>query len=355
MATSAADRVAKTATGTTKKATDTAGKATKALPANPLSASAQKLLAALGQRAVSSVTDRVSGATERLTDYAEGRGKAAMAAAGTGLKKRSEGNSMMSSAVSAAMSGAKEKVKSTFSDGMGAVKGALGLGGDKGKKGKKPKITNIVEHIDVGVPIDVAYNQWTQFQDFPSFTKKVQNVAQIADEKVSWTAKVLWSTRTWESTIIDQVPEDHIIWRSEGEKGYVDGVVTFHELAPNLTRVMVVLEYHPQGLFEKTGNIWRAQGRRARLELKFFQRHVMTNVLLDPEQVPGWRGEIHDGEVTSEAPNGQVDRPEDNAEEEQPKKKRATRSASVSGSNGTRERRPPGKKPARSAKRGGSE
>jgi hypothetical protein len=62
----------------------------------------------------------------------------------------------------------------------------------------------------------------------------------------------------------------------------------------------VVIEYHPQGLFEKTGNIWRAQGRRIRLELKNFQREVMTQTLLHPDEVEGWHGEIHDGEVVDD-------------------------------------------------------
>jgi hypothetical protein len=115
---------------------------------------------------------------------------------------------------------------------------------------------------------------------------------------------VLWSHRTWESTILEQVPDDKIIWRSKGAKGYVDGAVTFHELAPRLTRILLVLEYHPQGFFEHTGNLWRAQGRRARLELKHFRRHVMSEVLLHPDEVEGWRGVIQDGEVVQDEEAG---------------------------------------------------
>jgi hypothetical protein len=127
--------------------------------------------------------------------------------------------------------------------------------------------------------------------------KKVETVDQESDEKTNWTAKVFWSRRTWEATIIEQVPDSHIIWRSTGAKGHVDGAVSFTELGPNLTRVLLVLEYWPQGLFERTGNLWRAQGRRARLEFKHFRRHAMTNVLLRQEEVEGWRGEIRDSEV----------------------------------------------------------
>src|SRR4029450_12997695 len=76
---------------------------------------------------------------------------------------------------------------------------------------------------------------------------------------------------------------------------------TFHELTPDLTRMMVNLEYYPQGFVERTGNLWRAQGRRVRLELKFFRRYITSEVLLRQDEVEGWSGEIHDGEVTEEA------------------------------------------------------
>jgi len=93
------------------------------------------------------------------------------------------------------------------------------------------------------------------------------------------------------------VPDSHIVWRSTGAKGHVDGGVSFTALGPNLTEILLVLEYWPQGLFERTGNLWRAQGRRARLEVKHFRRHAMTSVLLGQEKVEGWRGEIRDSEL----------------------------------------------------------
>ncbi|MCO5967593.1 SRPBCC family protein [Actinoallomurus soli] len=199
--------------------------------------------------------------------------------------------------------------KAAVSGGITALKEVggqvIGKNG-KDKKGEggsaKTKVTNIIEEIDVGAPRQLVYDQWTRFQDFPSFMKKVESTDQLADEKVRWKAKIFWSTRTWESTIVEQVPDERIVWRSTGQKGYVDGAVTFHELASDLTRVLLVLEYHPQGFMEKTGNLWRAQGRRARLELKHFRRHVMSQALLHPgDEAEGWRGEIHDGEVATSA------------------------------------------------------
>jgi len=264
-------------------------------PMDRLKAEAGGLIGALGDRAMSSVRGKVQGATGRMTDYVEGGAGPGLMAAVTGAKKTAEGKGPVRSALGAGLAGAKEKVKGLFGKGGG------------GKGGKKLKVTNIVESIDVGAPITLVYNQWTQFSDFPSFMKKVENVEQPEEVKTSWKAQVFWSHRTWEATIQEQVPDDKIIWRSKGEKGHVDGAVTFHELAPNLTRILVVLEYHPQGLFERTGNIWRAQGRRTRLELKHFRRHLMSEVLLDPDEVEGWRGTIHDGEVVEdhESSNGQ--------------------------------------------------
>jgi hypothetical protein len=116
------------------------------------------------------------------------------------------------------------------------------------------------------------------------------------DEAVesNWNVKVGPSNRSWKATVLAQVPDERIVWKSEGAKGTTRGAVSFHELTPDLTRVVVVVEYYPVGFFEKTGNLWRAQGRRLRLDLKHFQRHV--TLAADPE-LEGWRGEIRDSEV----------------------------------------------------------
>src|SRR5579875_1212719 len=264
--------------------------------ADRLKAQLGDLVDALREWGLMALGEKVGGLTERLTEYAETGGGPGLMAAITGAKALGEGKSPMRALIGAGGAGIKGKAGGL----LGGLFGGSDGGGGGGGGGRKLKVTNIVESIDVGVPRRVAYNQWTQFQDFPSFMKKVESVEQEADEKLNWKAQVFWSHRTWESTITKQVPDDQIVWRSKGAKGYVDGAVTFHELAPNLTRILVVLEYHPQGLFERTGNIWRAQGRRARLELKHFRRHVMTQVLLHADEVEGWRGEIRDSEVVKD-------------------------------------------------------
>ena len=247
------------------------------LPMDRLKGEAQNYGQALAQRGVTKLGEHVEGLTGKLNDFAEGGGKAGMA------RHVMEGDSP----VKAGLKSAGTKLKD-------AVKGKLGGGGGKGNK---LKVTNIYETIDVGVPREVAYKQWTEFEDFPKFTKKVENVSQEAPEKVKWQAQIFWSHRSWNAKIVDQVPNERIVWKSEGQKGHVDGSITFHALTPDLTRIIMVLEYYPKGLFEHTGNLWRAQGRRARLELKHFARHVNTQTILHQDEQQGWTGEIHSGHV----------------------------------------------------------
>ncbi|WP_433723127.1 SRPBCC family protein [Nocardia sp. CA-129566] len=263
-------------------------------PTGLLQQSVQNLAGTLTERAVAGLSRRVSRTADRLNDYADGSGGNLLAAV-TGVEKLAGGASPFRAALSGGMSKLGDSVQETFETVKESLTGGKGKGGTK-----KLKLTNIVEQIDVGVPIDLAYDQWTQFADFPKFTKKLEQVEQVSDEKLTWTGKVFWSRRTWESTIIEQVPFERIVWRSKGAKGYIDGAVTFHEITPDLTRILMVLAYHPQGVFEKTANLWRAAGRRCRLELKHFQRHVMTEAVLHSDDIVGWHGEIRDGEVVED-------------------------------------------------------
>ena len=251
----------------------------------------QGLVSAMADRGVSVVTDRFDGLRDKMSG-----------ATGKTIKNMAKGDSAPTAALKAGVETVKDsglKGASTIKDKVSEAVGGDN-GGDKGKD-KKLKFINIVEELDLPVPRAVAYQAWTQFEEFPSFMKKVENVEQQEDQTVEWKAQIFWSHRSWTAEIVDQVPNERIVWRSKGEKGHVDGAVTFHELTPDLTRMLVNLEYYPQGLFERTGNLWRAQGRRVRLELKFFRRYITSEVLLRQDEVEGWPGEIHDGEVTEES------------------------------------------------------
>lgn len=238
---------------------------------------AKSYASAQGSSLVGKIGDKLSGLTDSLESSADGGGFKP-AAAGEAARRLASGDNPAKAALGGVASGVKEKVSGMFG------------GGGKGK-GKRP--TNIVEDILVGVPVDVAYNQWTQYQEMPSYSKGPQSVTQDDEVTTKWTAKIALSSRSWTSTITEQVPDRRIAWSSEGDKGTVDGVVTFHPLADDLTQVLMVLEYRSKGPIEWIGNRWRTVGRRVRLDLKHYRRFVM----MQGEATGAWRGEIEDGEV----------------------------------------------------------
>ncbi|MFI9819671.1 SRPBCC family protein [Streptomyces sp. NPDC052013] len=254
--------------------------------ADRLKAELQEYLAAQTTRLLTGVGRKLGETTNKLNDIAEGNSPGFAKLALDGGRKIAEGKGPLRSALELGASRAKDNV-------MGALKGGLGGGKNKRKRSAGKKPTVIMESIDVGVPLRTAYDQWTQYQDFSTFAKGVKSANKSDDTTSDWQAKVFWSNRSWKAQTTEQIPDDRIAWTSEGAKGTTKGVVSFHRLADNLTRVLLVIEYYPTGFFEKTGNIWRAQGRRARLDLKNFARFIT----IKGEAEEGWRGEIRDGEV----------------------------------------------------------
>ncbi|WP_405009248.1 SRPBCC family protein [Kitasatospora sp. NBC_01539] len=237
-------------------------------------------LGAQMEHLVEKAGDKVSDLTGRLGDVAENGGVLPKVGARV-LQGDSPAKAFLG-----------EKAKSIKDNVVDKVKGAFGGGGKPGRKsGKKPM--NMIETLDVGVPLRTAYDHWTKYEDFSGFAKGVQSVSQGDEVTTDWKVKVGPSKRSFKATVQEQVPDERIVWTSEGAKGSTRGAVSFHELTPTLTRIVLVVEYYPAGFFEKTGNIWRAQGRRLRLDFKNFQRYVsLTN-----DEADGWRGEIRDGEV----------------------------------------------------------
>ncbi|MFD4789189.1 SRPBCC family protein [Streptomyces sp. NPDC058459] len=225
--------------------------------------------------------ERLTGLTQQLLQSADGKGGGFLTGVGSRILG---GESPLKALVAQKAGDVKDKV----------VEGAKSLfGKSKGKSGRA-KVMNIIEVLDIGLPLRETYDHWTQYDDFSGFTKGVQSVSQSDEVTSDWKLKVGPSKRSYKATTQTQIPDDRIVWTSEGAKGTTRGCVTFHELGPTLTRVVLVVEYSPSGFFEKTGNIWRAQGRRLRLDFKNFQRYVS---FADPDEVEGWRGEIRDGEV----------------------------------------------------------
>ncbi|MFJ6723091.1 SRPBCC family protein, partial [Streptomyces sp. NPDC091259] len=209
-----------------------------------LMAQAERLLAGAGRA--------MGRSTAHLNALADGSSPGLKAMALDGARRMGKGRGPLRAVIEAGAKQAKDKTTEAVRDRLGRRGGKPG--------GGRPTV--ILESVDVGVPVKDAYNQWTRYREFPDFTRAVTS-AEAADETTSkWNAKIFWSKRSWTAHITEQVPDERIAWTSEGSKGTTRGVVTFHELAVDLTRVLLVVEYHPQGLMEKTANLWRAQGRR---------------------------------------------------------------------------------------------
>jgi uncharacterized membrane protein len=150
-----------------------------------------------------------------------------------------------------------------------------------------------VEHsIDVNVPVGTAYNQWTQFEEFPRFMEGVEEVRQIDDRHVHWRAEIAGQIKDWDAEITEQIPDERIAWRSRA--GAMNaGVLTFHRLDPMKTRVMLQMEFEPEGTVENVGTALGIAQRRIEGDLKRFKEFIESR----QQETGAWRGEIHHGEV----------------------------------------------------------
>jgi uncharacterized membrane protein len=201
----------------------------------------------------------------------------------------------------------KEAVSSKVDEAGGAggiVKEAAGgllpgLGGDSGSSAKggmpgvgKGRRMPVQQSVDVAVPLETAYNQWTQFEDWPQFMHRVTRVTQVDDCTVSFATKIWGKTKEFEARIDTQRPDERIKWRvSQGITH--SGVVTFHELAPRLTRIELNIDVDPGSLIEKAARGMRHVKRAVRADLHRFKAFIEMQEL----ETGAWRGVIEDGEL----------------------------------------------------------
>jgi uncharacterized membrane protein len=141
--------------------------------------------------------------------------------------------------------------------------------------------------IDVDVPVRTAYNQWTQFEEFPQFMEGVESVRQLDDRRLHWRAEIAGKMEEWDATITEQEPDMRVAWTStSGAKNA--GVVTFHRLDDSKTRVMLQVEYTPEGVIETIGDALGFVKRRVEGDLKRFKEFVESH----GEETGAWRGRI---------------------------------------------------------------
>ena len=148
-------------------------------------------------------------------------------------------------------------------------------------------MATIEKSIDVDVPVRTAYDQWTQFEDFPRFMEGIEAVKQIDDTHLHWVANVAGRRKEWDARITEQTPDQRIAWTSEGGARNA-GVVTFHTLAPSRTRIMLQLEYEPEDLVETAGDQLGFMTRRVNGDLERFKRFIESR----GEATGAWRGEV---------------------------------------------------------------
>ena len=149
-------------------------------------------------------------------------------------------------------------------------------------------MTQIIETIDVDVPVGTSYNQWTQFEQFPRFLKHVDSIVQKDDTHLHWTVSVGGQTREFDAVVTEQHPDERVAWNSTG--GEVDhaGVVTFHRLDDTTSRVTVQLDWEPEGLLEKLGAVSGVASHAVKDALKDFKTYIEAQGTADG----AWRGDV---------------------------------------------------------------
>ena len=149
----------------------------------------------------------------------------------------------------------------------------------------------IRESIEVDVPVSTAYNQWTQFEEFPQFMDGVESVRQLDDTHLQWVAEIGGKSRDWRAEIVEQVPDKKVAWRAEDGNG-PNGVVEFEPLGEDKTLATVEIAYEPEGLTEQLGAKAGLDSRQVKGDLERFKNLIESRGV----ESGAWRGEVQSGE-----------------------------------------------------------
>jgi uncharacterized membrane protein len=148
-------------------------------------------------------------------------------------------------------------------------------------------MSTIEKSIDVNVPVRTAYNQWTQFEEFPRFMEGIEDVRQIDETHLHFVANVGGKVKEWDAVITEQTPDQRVAWRETGGAPNA-GVVTFHRLSPDKTRIMLQLEYDPEGFVETVGDMVGVVSTRVSGDLERFREFIEAR----GTETGAWRGEV---------------------------------------------------------------
>jgi uncharacterized membrane protein len=149
-------------------------------------------------------------------------------------------------------------------------------------------VSTVTESVDVDVPVRTAYNQWTQFEEYPRFMDGVQQISQLDATHTHWKTEIGGVKREFDAEITEQLPDERVAWKStEGEKQA--GVVTFHRLDDTRTRVTVQMDYEPQGVVEKAGSAVGVVGHQVKSDLRRFKDYIENR---GGVETGAWRGQV---------------------------------------------------------------
>ena len=150
--------------------------------------------------------------------------------------------------------------------------------------------TKVEKRILVNVPVSTAYNQWTQFEEFPHFMGGVKSVKQLSDDRLEWVAEIAGVRRQWTAKILEQVPDRRVAWAAT-EGATNAGAVEFEDVGGGQTSLQLTLEYDPEGFIEKVGDKLHVVDRQAEADLKRFKEFVEAEGYASG----AWRGSVNDG------------------------------------------------------------
>jgi uncharacterized membrane protein len=152
-------------------------------------------------------------------------------------------------------------------------------------------MSTVKESVEVEVPVRTAYNQWTQFEEFPNFMEGVEEVAQVDDTHNHWTTKIGGVRREFDTEIVDQLPDDRITWRTTSGDTQQRGMVRFQSLDPTHTRVELTMDIEPSGAVEKTADWTGMIDRRVKGDMRRFKEFIESR----GGETGSWRGRVTPG------------------------------------------------------------
>ena len=150
-------------------------------------------------------------------------------------------------------------------------------------------VTQVEKTVEVDVPVRTAYNQWTQFEDFPQFLGGVDEVKQVSDSMTHWVAQIAGVRREWDAAILEQVPDSKVAWAATSGATNA-GAVYFQSLGPDRTQVRLTMEYEPEGLVEQVGDFLNIVQRQAEGDLERFKQFIESR----STATGGWRGAVNE-------------------------------------------------------------